>query len=348
MVGTGRLFVGAALTIALAATAGHAAAKRVAAPPTASALLQQSAKAGARLDYSGTRRLAFYGGETTREVKVRVIHLRPDRTRMEFLGPGRMQGAVRIEIGKDAWRYSPRDSEWRPSASHEAAAMDVARLLANYTVTQVGSEQIAGRRCHVIAIRPKRPGNPSRRVWVDAATALPLKSQFFGADGALVSEAGFTAIQFAVPKSLAALVQPPKNVAAPRQPEPALDFDPIKPAYLPPGYELVASAALSARGRPSWHLQYSDGLGTISVFEQRVAAPTGRDDSGRPERRHRGARGGAFGGRPHFPSALRWRHGDLRFTLIGDVSPQEIGKIAASLPGGQDAQPPPQGRPPPA
>jgi len=337
MIPAARQFAAASLTIALAATVGQTAVSRAAAAPTASAVLQQSAKAGAHFDYCGTKRLLFYGGESPREIKLRVIHLRPDRTRTDFLGPGRTQGTVRIEIGKDAWRFHPRTSQWRPSASRDAAAMDLARLLANYTVTQERIERMAGRRCHVIAIKPRRSGNPSRRVWVDVATKVPLKTQFFAADGALISEASLTDIQFAVAKSLAALVHPPSNVAAAPEHQSALDFEPIKPAYLPPGYELVASAVLSARGRPSCHLQYSDGLGTVSVFEQR-RAPAKEEH----ERPHARGQQQHTRHRAQFPPVLRWEHADIRFTLIGDVSLQELDKIAASLPGGQDAEAPPQ------
>jgi negative regulator of sigma E activity len=322
--------------VALAVADGTAAASPAGAQATVAQLLRRSAAADTLRDYRGTKRLVFYGGDHPREMTLRIIHLRPDRTRTEFLGSERMQGAVRIEIGKDAWRFNPGSGQWRRSLSHEPGAMDLARLLANYTATKERTDRVAGRRCSVVTIKPKRPGNPSRRVWIDADTSLLLKTQFFGASGNLISEATFIDIQFAVPKSVQ--VRAPKEVAASDEPPPTLGFDPVKPSYLPPGYGIVTSTALSVRGRATCHLQYSDGLGTISLFEER-RGPSSEEPA------HRGARGE----RPHgrgpraFPLALRWEHGDMRFTLIGDVSPAELQEMAASLPGGQNAQPPARG-----
>ena len=330
--------VGASVLAALAAAGGNAAAGRAGAQAAGAQLLRRSAAADALCDYRGTKRVAFRGGEQPREMTLRVIHVRPDRTRTEFLGPGRMQGSVRIEIGKEAWRLDPRNGEWRRSAPRGPAAVDLDRLLANYTATEESTDSVAGRRCLVVTIKSKRAGNPSRRVWIDAETNVPLKTQFYGADGNLISEATFVDIQFAVPKEVSASVRAPKEVAESGQQQPTLGFDPIKPAYLPPGYELVASTALSVRGRASGHLQYSDGLGTISLFE-------GRRGSSSEEPDHKGSRGEPRHGRGQrqFPLALRWEHGDMRFTLIGDISPVELRKIAASLPGGQNAWLPARG-----
>jgi sigma-E factor negative regulatory protein RseB len=326
------------LILGLAATGGFATASQAEAEVTAAELLQRSAKAATHCDYCGTKHLVFYSADHPREMTLRVIHVRPDRTRTEFRGAGRLHGAVLIEIGREAWRFHPRGEQWRPAASLHSAAMDLTRLLANYTVTEEGTERVAGRLSHVVAIKPKRPGNPSRRVWIDAETGLPLKTQFLAAEGNLVSEATFADIQFAVPKSAAALLRPPKDVAKPEQQQPTPGFDAVQPSYLPPGYEVVASTTLSVRGRASRHLQYSDGLGTISLFEEQ------REPSS-----DQSARGGSHGRRPHsrgprvFPLVLRWQHGDMRFTLIGDINAVELRKIAASLPGGQSAEPPPQG-----
>ena len=322
--------VGASVLVALAAADGNAAG-RAGAQAAGAQLLRRSAAADARCDYRGTKRVAFRGGDEPREMTLRVIHVRPDRTRTEFLGPGRMQGGVRIEIGKEAWRLDPRNGEWRRSAPRGPAAVSLDRLLANYIATEESTDSVAGRRCRVVTIKPKRAGNPSRRVWIDAETNVPLKTQFFGADGNLISEATFVDIQFAVPKSVQ--VRAPKDVAESDQQQPTLGFDPVKPSYLPPGYGLVASTALSVRGRASGHLQYSDGLGTISLFE-------GRRGSSSEEPGRTGSRGEPRHGRGEreSPLALRWEHDDMRFTLIGDISPVELRKIAASLPGGQNAR----------
>jgi negative regulator of sigma E activity len=328
--------VAAGALIALAGAGGYAAA-RSSARMSGAQLLRESAAADAHFDYRGTKRVAFRGGEQPRETTLRVIHLRPDRTRTEFTGPGRMQGAVRIQIGQQAWRFDPESGQWRPSRRRAPTALDLDRLLENYTASEIGTDSVADRRCYLVAIRPKRPGDPSRRVWIDSATYLPLKTQFIGAGGKLVSEASFVDIQFAVPKSVE--IQPPKEVAEAQPQQEPLDFDVVNPSYLPPGYALVASTTLSVRGRPSGHLQYSDGLGTISLFEERQV----------PGREH-ARRGGVRGPRRHDRGegplllTLRWEHGGLRFTLIGDISPVELRKMAESLPGGENARAPSRDR----
>ena len=72
------------------------------------------------------------------------------------------------------------------------------------------------------------------------------------------------------------------------------------------------------------HLMYFDGLSTISLFEEQVAA---------------GARGGGPNWMPGEvgASGLRWvaPGGAVAFTLIGDVLPQELEKVKGSLQGGR-------------
>jgi hypothetical protein len=142
-----------------------------------------------------------------------------------------------------------------------------------------------------------------------------------------------------------------------------LGFTVRSPRYLPPGYALLGSYQ-SERGR--WEremaeLRYTDGLRTLSVFERakgrgEQAAPRryrggsneeadqhqrGRTEGGRGRGRGRGRSGGGPGfGPPEGPvtvvahgyeQAVRYLTGDLVVIVIGDLTSDELLRIAHSF-----------------
>jgi hypothetical protein len=129
-----------------------------------------------------------------------------------------------------------------------------------------------------------------------------------------------------------------------------------EPRYVPPGYLLVRKLSFRRPGMEFVHLRYTDGLNTISLFQERRPgdAPDGpgsseasrrsaavpRADSPDAPRPHRHP--GGPGGRMDGPGGdwqqlscgqrLSWTWGDTRYTLVGNISAAELRRMADSIP----------------
>ena len=83
---------------------------------------------------------------------------------------------------------------------------------------------------------------------------------------------------------------------------------------MPRGYKLVGVAYLSINGRKAAHLQYSNGVNTISIFQ------------------HKGG-----GNVPISPvqskvtNILRWAHDGMAFAAIGNIPASELRRVADSI-----------------
>lgn len=306
----GSLLCAGALGVLAAALACPVAAQRRP-PPDPETLLRSSESAETRVDYSGVKSLRSNFGRRPEqeERKVKVYHRAPDQTRTEFLSGGPV-GSVLIQRGDRHYWLEPGNRVRRVPPRNPPGRMDL--LLENYRVRKLGFEKIAGRGAVMLAIEPKYPGNPKKHVWIDPRSGLTLKSQVFSSSGELREESAFVEIdchptlsdsQFEVPTGAPPL-EPPRPVQ--------LDFAPRRPRHLPPGYLLVStSTMLDRRGRVVHHMRYTDGLNTLSLFEAR-ATPN-----------------------PDGPLMRDARQsgiiGDIRYSIAGDTSPEELRKMAESL-----------------
>ena len=146
-----------------------------------------------------------------------------------------------------------------------------------YQFSMVRSEQVAGRAARLIAIRPKDNYRYGYRLWLDEATAMPLKSQLRSEEtGNYVEEI------------LLANISLPERVSADRVRSSLVTDNfswlraknPVRSApeasaevhwramELPPGFILVAAKLelLTDAALPRHHIVYTDGLATVSVF----------------------------------------------------------------------------------
>jgi outer membrane lipoprotein-sorting protein len=291
-------------------------------------LLRAAAEADQRLSYTGVRVVRAFGGEEEREQRVRVSHLAPDRTRIEYLSPD--SGNVLLESGGGRWYYSQRRGRWRP-ISWLTSRSDLDLLLQNYRVRREGSGMVAGRRVLQLLIEPRHPGNPSKRIWIDPSCRMTLREEVRNSEGRLIASSAFE--QFELVQVPASLFEPP-TIPATRAAAPALPFAPLRPRYVPPGYQEVRQSGLRRGPSEGVHLRYTDGLGTISLFQfrgqpgDRPGSPQGREQE-RPWGGHQ--RGPGTLGRPDDQPRLSRQIGDLHCTVMGDIGPDELRKLLDSL-----------------
>lgn len=291
-----------------------------------------------------TVRLPAAAGGTSTLVKV---WRSAGRQRMEYLS-GALKGRVLVDDGRRVlWLDSDSRTATPAPSGREAEALDL--LLRNYQVSVSATERVAGRPATVLRVVPRHPPGPSRRVWVDRASSVILRTDSYNTDGQLLSSSAVTAItlgaktgasSFTAPAGYRVEAAPTARTWTREALSDQVGFPLATPAYLPPGFRLdEMSLARTGSGRPSAQLRYSDGLNSFSIFQHQHGPGMGR---GPGWGRGRGWRGGRGAGMPGMGQcqllaggagrSLRVFASDRVFLLVGDLPEATLRKIAASLP----------------
>lgn len=177
-----------------------------------------------------------------------------------------------------------------------------------------------------IELTPRYPGNPSRVVMVDRTWLLPLYLEDHSPDGRILQTRKFR--NLTVPprvssreiEELEKLVReegrkvsagPPPIISA-RDAAEELGFEPVLPGYVPEGYRLLG-VRISRRERGLAHILFYNGVGVISLFEQKI--PWWARSSSPPSA----------------GTAIAWEARGIRRTLVGDVPEKELLKMARSF-----------------
>jgi sigma-E factor negative regulatory protein RseB len=207
----------------------------------------------------------------------------------------------------------------------ELRAVDTAAS-GQYASREVGRARVAGRETRVIAVEPLDDFRYGYRIWIDEATAMPLKSQLRSASGRVVEQLIFTSLTLPVQMADAAL-QPTVDARGyrwMRYDNAAAAVDAPAAAWqtdeLPPGFRMTVRSTQRLPGSSSavTHLVFSDGLASVSVFV---------------EPQERGSREGpttdstSLGSSSAFSTTVDGH----RVTAIGEVPPDTVRAIARSL-----------------
>jgi outer membrane lipoprotein-sorting protein len=281
---------------------------------TASDVVRKAQAANAHVSYRGTKIARVVAGGRAVSSQMQITHLKPDMTRTQYYSPKMLAGVIVVQRGANVWKYVPRQRAWE--RLHSAASgppdgdLDVA--LSNYSVRLIGSEKAVGRDAYIVLATPKRAGESVLRLWIDKQSYLTLRTQVEKPSGGVTSSSSFSSITVnpsgILPLAFAVTT---KEKAAPKVG--ALDFRVAKPKYLPKGYKPVGQTRGKVSGHLCVHLQFSNGVNTISLFERRS-----KGDAKAPK----------VPGR--LTSVLTWTRHEMLFTLIGDLPRNELQKIADS------------------
>lgn len=244
----------------------------------ARALLQRMNTALAQRNYIGTLRHQRDGrSESLRilhrvkgnEVAERLVPL--DGSRREFLrrGPELItlmpdQGVALVERRPRAGGLFPT----LPQLDDRSAKL--------YTVAAVRGVRQQGREARLVVLEPRDGYRYGYRIWIDARTAMPLKTELRDERGAVLEEVAFTELRLLadIPDSDFQPAVPTEGLrwyrsapvpvaAAPRAVAPAWTT-----GRLPPGFRLTQSTRQNLPGvdGPVEHLVFSDGIASVSVF----------------------------------------------------------------------------------
>jgi len=334
------LLVGIALGALIAAQAG--ARTPAAAPPSAVDWLKKNVRAPTRTSYRAAETITVTVGGRVLRQRLRLVHRAPESTSWTYLS---LQGKVErivVDSQRSHWQYLPRRGQiiFSPSFPVDQELWQeryLGRLLENYTVRDAGKTLAAGRPARLLVVAP-RSGHegPTKRIWVDAATWITLKSILVSSDGrtTVASELSGLRVEKTIP---AAEFAPPANAKkqtviyerAAVLPLPALArqwrHPLLVPHDLPRGYSLE-SARLLSRGRRSFvHLRYFDGFNVVSLFEDVSSSKPPVSRSRRDDSIHGGP--AVWHSYPPFHS-LSWREQGLKLTLMGDLPRRNLLGIA--------------------
>src|ERR1700733_4009441 len=187
-----------------------------------------------------------------------------------------------------------------------------------YDIREVGRMRLNRRDTHVITVSPRDEYRYGYRLWIDASTAMPLKTQLCDAHGRIIEQVVFA--NLTLPVRIADASFRPEvstlgfrwlrtgTAAAPAPAAPATSA--WNALRLPPGFRMSVRSAqvLPGSNQPVDHLVFTDGVASVSVFvETQTVVGTQAPPASRNADEPRGA--------PHARAAARLR------VMRGDAAP---------------------------
>ena len=222
-------------------------------------------------------------------------------------------------------------------------AATAARVAANYRVTAGASTYVLARSVTPLRITARIPCNPSRRLWVDPATGLILRDELYAPGGRIRSSTSFVRLSLRPqPKTLftapASTRKPDafgpssfQRLASRSEVERLSARAILLPAYAPPGFRVELVGVMTTRnGRYMPAVRYSDGLAAFTIFQRGPGAGRGMGQG----------RGGGMGpgngmhmGETDLQRSIVVASGKRsNYLLVGDISENELRRVADSLP----------------
>lgn len=229
-----------------------------------------------------------------------------------------------MAVGTERLVYNPGDG-WQELWPAGLGAARRPNLEATYDVRPAGSDRVAGYPTDVIDVL--KAGVVRERLDLEATTKLLLRRQQYDGHGVLERGFVFDQIQIGDVSMTAPTTPPAPKQAAPR----ALSLSDVpaserEPSRLAAGYQREGAY----RQGDVVQLVYSDGLYDLSLFEQQGALDPGDLPAQRRTTTFDGHHAWAFswpGG-----EGITWTGGRTVYTLMGDVPPDELTTVAASVP----------------
>jgi negative regulator of sigma E activity len=288
------------------------------------ALLERAAKAARSLSYHGTQMVSFWSDNGSTSALIDVTHVGGEGLLLRVAPtPQSPGGAV----------YDDEDGNVPEVVGFATGTL--ALLAHHYDAGIQGSGVVAGRTADVVTVY-RTGSSPTARFWIDRATALPLRREVLDGAGRTVRESAFidlsvgeahvarTALDNAGTMPVAAgLAVTPDDVARMRGegwhvPERFGDLEPFEARLLGEG---------DAR---SLQVSYSDGVSSVSVFQQK-----GRLDPAAVEgwERMRVA-GEDVWLQGAFPRRVVWSGDGTVFTVVADCPKVTLDALVGELPHG--------------
>jgi len=222
--------------------------------------------------------------------------------------------------------------------------------MTSYAVRSLPAGPIAGRRSRAFEFTPRRYGSrPRRVVWVDAETALILRTEVYGTNNRLAWLSVFEELEYRPAVDAAAFSRPgPPDVTVvesdvgpclePAAAERLAGLPVALPAYLPEGFDRQCIRARRQRDYGEIQVVFGDGLSLLSLFESTSfrEPAAGRGPGSAVAIGHATGRWHDLG----LVTGISWRAPWGHLALLGELSRAELHKVAGSVRARQELSPP--------
>lgn len=310
------------------------------------ALLRDAVAAYSKYSYVGQVQNTDYGVQRADAVLFRIEHRAPDMTRRWYLAPESLYGDSIISRGDTSYDIDPHTKKiivTHDDAIDDQIAMDdnFGLLLHNYRAVVGPDDNIAGRRAISVLLVNRYTGETVMRISLDAQTKLVLQKERYAASGSVAHQMRFEQIRFtgAIPSELFTIPAsgysrnegpshgiPSNDLAAVVR---TAGFSAIGPKYLPDGFLPVAGDVTDIKGVRTLHILYSDGLRTVSLFENARGAAVDLSKFTVHSTKVRSGNAQYVEDGP--TTLLTWSSGAHHFALVGELSRSELVRIASSV-----------------
>lgn len=313
--------------------------------PDAASILRTMLAAPALIDYEGTKVISAVRGARAETVTILEAYKRLGRLRLEFLSPESVSGRLIVDDGVETLQYEPslhvviRGPSFVQGKASPERAEDILR---RYSVSVLGREDVIGRDTVVLGLAPGRGGS-NRRLWVDQATGVVLRTEERDAGGEIIYVSYFSRISYSLnlPTALFTFRQPAgarvlsfyvsgERIATADELRRRAGGSFAIPSQVLTSYifregRLARHAAMEAAAAT-----YSDGVGVVTIFQtptSRMAFPNVGEDI---------SLGGPQGRRARFLDlgyfrVLVWQAGAMNFAVLGNVPRSVLIEIAVDL-----------------
>lgn len=309
-------------------------------------VLRDAVLAYSKYSYVGQVQNTDFGSQRADSVLFRIEHRAPDMTRRWYLAPESLYGDSIISHGDTSYDIDPHTKRiivMHDDAIDDQVAMDdnFGLLLHNYRTVLGADDNIAGRRAISVLLINKYTGETVMRIAVDAETKLVLEKDRYSASGSVAHQMRFEQIKYSqdIPAALFSVPTtgytrkegpghgiPSNDLAAVVR---TVGFQAIGPKYLPDGFLPVAGDVTDIKGVRTLHVLYSDGLRTVSLFENARGAAVDLSKFTIHKTKVRTTDAQYVEDGP--TTLLAWSSGARHFALVGELSRDELVRIASSV-----------------
>ncbi len=260
-----------------------------------------------------------------------------------------------MRLGDAGGQLVDHDEGWLMPLPASAASSAASRLVRKYIVRVVGGDQTLTRPATRLEIYRRDDGSLRERLWVDDATGLLLRRETYDGAERRLRLAAYLSLELGVSEGSAgdesdpvgdemALARPGGSGRDAGLRERAhgamtVGVDGLTtleaagwsvPPELPGGYRAIGGYVVSGERSQPLHLVYSDGLYSVSLFQQRGDADWDSLPGGAA--RAEGLDWHAYEWPGAVPRRLAWEAQGSTFVLVGDAPPVEFVRIAEALP----------------
>jgi negative regulator of sigma E activity len=287
--------------------------------PRALLLLERASRADEATAYDGVQFISAWGPHGATSHLVEIDNMPGRGTAV------RLHGTPGVE---ETAAFRAAEAGVAPTGANSAL-----RLLArNYDLAYAGQDAVAGRAADLVEVQRRDDAGLAARFWLDAQTGVPLRREVYDRAGRTIRASAFVDVRVGEPvwmTHLPPLLPDPEEARmSPDRLAALREAGWTCPERVGGGLALQGARRLEDARGPIVHLTYSDGLSTVSLFEQRGRLDVSRLAGFQPVPMG----DGVVHVREGVPRYLVWSAGGSVYTVVADAPPETVGEVMAALP----------------